>query len=425
MEHGIEESRNRLFFYLLSSLLSPLVRILVWYRVSKGLEERNRVRERYGYASIVRPTGSLVWVHAASVGETVSIVPLIKAYKNTYPDQTILLTTTTITARTIAQQRLTGFCIHQFVPFDVGPWVDRFLNHWKPSLSVFVESELWPTLIQRTYRRKIPLILLNARLSDKSYKRWLRFPFMAKYLLTRFNLCLAQSPTTAERLKNLGASNVKTMANLKFAAEGLPYDDQKFEKLKRLFQGRPLWVATSTHAGEEEIVLKVHQRLQKEFPNLLTILVPRHPLRIDKVEKMCEDLQLSSVRHSTFNEQSDFQIYLGDTIGELGLFFALSRIVLMGGSVVPIGGHNPIEPAISGCAVLWGPYMHNFKDVCQVLGESCYSVDTPEKLEETLKHFLQNPDKVLSIGEGAAAIVKKQAESVQDTAATLRAHYED
>lgn len=414
-----------MFFYLLSGLLSPLVRALVHYRVSKGVENKDRIKERYGYASIARPSGPLLWIHAASVGETVSIVPLIKAYKNAYPDQTILLTTTTVTASTIVQQRLAEFCIHQFVPFDVGSWVDRFLNHWKPSLSVFVESELWPNLIQRTYRRKIPLILLNARLSDKSYKRWLRFPFMSKYLLTRFNLCLAQSSTTAERLKNLGASNVKTMANLKFAAESLPYNDQNLEKLKSLFEGRPLWVATSTHAGEEEIVLEVHQRLQKEFPNLLTILIPRHPSRIDKVEKLCTDSGLSSVRHSIFNEQNDFQIYLGDTIGELGLFFALSRIVLMGGSFVPIGGHNPIEPAISGCAVLWGPYMHNFKDVCHVLSEPCYSVDTSEKLKETLKHLLQNPDKALSKGAEAAAIVKKQAESVQDTAATLRAFYEN
>ncbi len=409
-----------MFFYLISILLSPFIRCLARYRAYQGLEEGDRIKERYGYPSITRPFGSLVWMHAASVGETVSIIPVIKAYKSAYPDQTILLTTTTVTAGTIAKQRLEKLCIHQYVPFDVGLWVDRFLNYWKPSLSVFIESELWPNMIQRIYHHKIPLILLNARLSDRSYKRWLRFPFFAKYLLKRFDLCLAQSPTTAERLKKLNAPNVRTMTNLKFAAEPLPYCELKFEELKHLFKERPLWVATSTHAGEEEIVLEVHKNLQKEFPNLLTILVPRHPLRTDKVEKLCMDLGFSVVRHSSLNKQRDFQIYLGDTIGELGLFFALSRIVLMGGSFVPIGGHNPIEPAISKCVVLWGPYMHNFKDVCKILSKSCYNIKTPLELENTLRDLLQKPDETIAMGEKAAAIVKEQAKSIQDIITTLR-----
>jgi 3-deoxy-D-manno-octulosonic-acid transferase len=414
-----------LFFYLLSTLLSPFVRILVRYRVSKGLEEKGRVKERYGYTSHARPIGNLIWVHAASVGETISVIPVIKAYYSAYPNQAILLTTTTVTAGTIARQRLSDVCIHQYIPFDVGPWVDQFLDHWKPNLSVFIESELWPNLIQRTYHRKIPLILLNAKLSDKSYKRWLKFPWMAKFLLTRFSLCLAQSETTAERLKNLKASNVKTIANLKFAAEPLPYDEQKLAQLKHLFERRLLWVAASTHAGEEEIILKIHKNLQKEIPNLLTILVPRHPVRVDKIEKLCNDLELSSVRHSSFHEQSDFQIYLGDTIGELGLFYALSQIVFIGGSFVPIGGHNPIEPAMSECAVLWGPYVHDFRDVCKILSDSCYSVETPEKFEITLKYLLENPDQAISAGKSTAAIIKKQAESVQDIVATLRTYCTD
>jgi len=415
-----------LFLYLFSFVLSPFVRALTLHRARKGLEEKGRIKERYGAASLPRPKGPLVWIHAASVGETVSLVPLIKSYKSHYPDHTVLLTTTTVTAAMIAKQRLLNFCIHQYAPFDVGPWVARFLKHWKPSLVIFVESELWPGIVQQVHKKRIPLILLNGRLSDRSYHRWLRVRFLAKHVLSPFALCLAQSKDNADRFKRLGAPKVQVMANLKFAATSLPLSTKTLEDLSALFGGRPLWVAASTHPGEEDIVINVHKALQRKIPDLLTVLIPRHPGRAEKVAQLCEDQGLSVRRHSHSGtgRQSDFGVYLVDTIGELGVFFSLSSVVFVGGSFVPIGGHNPIEPSLFGCAVLWGPHMTNFRDVVSILKDACCTLETPKDLEKTVRDLLANPDKAKTLGMRALSIVKKQAEDIQTIVSTLRSFYE-
>ena len=412
-------------FYLLSILLLPFVRALTSYRLKNGLEEKNRTKERYGFASLERPRDPLIWIHAASVGETISLIPLIKSYKANYPTHSILLTTTTVTAASIVKERLSDFCIHQYVPFDVGPWVNRFLKYWKPQLAVLVESELWPNMITQIYKMKIPLVLLNARLSNRSYHRWLKFKFLARLLLSRFSLCLAQSPQTAERLVHLGASKVEVMANLKFAADPLPVSTEKLQELSPLFKGRAIWVAASTHLGEEEITIQTHQDLKKQFPNLLTILIPRHPYRCDKIKKLCENSGLLVQTHSTLNTETspNFDIYLVDTIGELGLFFSLSSIVFIGGSFVSVEGHNPIEPALFKCAVLWGPRMSNFKDVCAHLSNDCYTVQTQKELAASVQNLLLNPEKATALGAGAFEAVKEQAKGVQETVHLLRAFY--
>ena len=412
-------------FYLLSVLLVPFVKALTSYRLKKGLEEKDRIHERYGISSVERPRDPLIWIHAASVGETISLIPLIKAYKTHYPTHNILLTTTTVTAASIIKQRLSGLCIHQYVPFDVGPWVKRFLKDWKPQLAVLVESELWPNMITQVHKMKIPLVLLNARLSDRSYHRWLKFRCLAKQLLSRFSLCLAQSPRIAERLIHLGACNVEVMANLKFAADPLPVSADILQKLSHLCEGRAIWVAASTHASEEEIVIQTHHDLKKQFPNLLTILIPRHPSRSNKVEKLCEDSGLSVQSHSTINANStaDFDVYLVDTIGELGLFFSLSSIVFIGGSFVSVEGHNPIEPALFKCAVLWGPRMSNFKDVCAHLSDDCYTIQTQKELAEGVQDLLLNPKKAKALGAAAFSTVKEQAEEIQKTVHLLRSFY--
>ncbi|MBY0462510.1 MAG: 3-deoxy-D-manno-octulosonic acid transferase [Alphaproteobacteria bacterium] len=413
-------------FYFLSVLLVPFVKVLTSHRLKKGLEEKDRIRERYGIASVKRPRDPLIWIHAASVGETISLIPLIKSYKENYPGHSILLTTTTVTAASIAKQRLSDFCIHQYVPFDVGPWVKRFLKYWKPQLAVLVESELWPNMITQIHKMKIPLVLLNARLSDRSYRRWLKFKCLAKQLLSRFSLCLAQSPSTAERLIHLGASNVEVMSNLKFAADPLPTSLDKLQELSGLFKDRPVWVAASTHSSEEEIVIQTHHDLKKQFPNLLTILIPRHPNRCEKVKKLCEDSGLSVQSHSTLpaKSSSNFDVYLVDTIGELGLFFSLSSIVFIGGSFVSVEGHNPIEPALFKCAILWGPRMSNFKDVCAHLSDDCYTVLTQKELTEGVQNLLLNPKKVKALGAAAFATVKEQAEGAQKIVHRLRSFYD-
>jgi 3-deoxy-D-manno-octulosonic-acid transferase len=276
------------------------------------------------------------------------------------------------------------------------------------------------------HKMKIPLVLLNARLSNRSYHRWLKFRFLASQLLSRFSLCLAQSPSTAERLIYLGAPKVEVMANLKFAADPLPVSVDKLQKLSRLFKDRVIWVAASTHAGEEEIVIQTHHDLKKQFPDLLTILIPRHPNRCDRVKKLCEDSGLSVQPHSILHDNSsfDFDIYLVDTIGELGLFFSLSSIVFIGGSFVSVEGHNPIEPALFKCTVLWGPRMSNFKDVCAHLSNSCYTVQTQKELAEGVQELLLNPEKAKALGAAAFDTVKKQAEGVQKIVHLLRAFYD-
>ncbi|MBY0281139.1 MAG: 3-deoxy-D-manno-octulosonic acid transferase [Alphaproteobacteria bacterium] len=413
-------------FYLLSILFTPFVKVLASHRLKKGLEEKDRIEERYGIASAKRPEGPLIWIHAASVGETISLISLIKSYKENYPNHSILLTTTTVTAASIVKQRLSDICIHQYAPFDIGPWVKRFLIHWKPHLTVLVESELWPNMIMQIHKMKIPLILLNARLSDRSYHRWLKFKYLAKQLLSRFSLFLAQSPSTAERLIHLGASNVEVMANLKFAADPLPVSTDKLQKLSRLLKDRPVWVATSTHESEEELVIQTHHDLKKQFHNLLTILIPRHPHRCEKVKRLCEDSGLSVQEHSFLQAQSpsNFDVYLVDTIGELGLFFSLSSIVFIGGSFVSVEGHNPIEPALFKCAVLWGPRMGNFKDVCAHLADDCLTVRTQKELAENVQNLLLNPKESEVLGAKAFKTVKEQAESVQKIVHRLRSFYD-
>ncbi|MCX7338645.1 MAG: 3-deoxy-D-manno-octulosonic acid transferase [Alphaproteobacteria bacterium] len=402
-----------------SNLISPLIKLLIQRRLSKGLEEADRLSERYGQSSFQRPPGKVVWIHAASVGEVMSIVPFVERYTQEFPDHSILLTTTTVTGRMIAQQRLAGACIHQYAPFDVGAWVTCFLNHWTPCLCVLVESELWPNIIQQVHHRQIPLVLLNARLSDRSYRRWKKVKFAVRFMLSRFSVCLAQSPSVAERLIVLGAKNVQTIPNLKFSTQQLPVVEKEHQEWVAKLGGRPLWVAASTHEGEDAMVLLAHARLKQEFPNLLTIIIPRHPARAEGVKKLCLNNGYGAMCKSENSIGLPCEILIVDSIGELGLFFSLAKIVLMGGSFVPVGGHNPIEPALLGCAVIWGPHMHNFKDVCCVLGESCIAVTDQDAIVPIVTDLLQNPEKVHLLGDSAQNAVLAQAKGLGDIVRTV------
>jgi 3-deoxy-D-manno-octulosonic-acid transferase len=340
--------------------LGPLVHVYLKRRLKRGKEDPVRFRERLGLPGKVRPPGPLVWIHAASVGEATAMLASIERLLRERPALQILVTTGTVTSARLLEKRLPPRAWHQFAPVDLPLWVGRFLDHWHPDLALWVESELWPNLILETHARGAPMVLLNGRLSARSYTRWRWFPGLISPLLGAFALCLAQDRVQAERLRSLGAGQIAVAGDLKAAADALPVDAVQLESLRRQIGRRPVWLAASTHAGEEEIVADVHRELALIRPDLLTMIVPRHPGRGGAIARLLTDRGLRSARRRDGEPITDrTDIYLADTMGELGLFYAVAGIVFVGGSLVAEGGHNPFEAARLDCAVLHGPDVSN------------------------------------------------------------------
>ncbi|MGO4573414.1 3-deoxy-D-manno-octulosonic acid transferase [Microvirga sp. 2TAF3] len=349
-------------YHTVTAALEPAVIGLLYWRQRKGREDRTRLGERQGYPSRPRPKGHLVWVHGASNGETLSLMPVVE--RLTQRGLSVLVTSGTRTAAALIARRLPPGAVHQYVPLDVPRYIRRFLKHWRPDLALVAESEIWPNTIVALEKRQIPLVMVNGRISDRSYQRWQKLPGIIKALLDRFALCLAQTPDDAERLARLGAPRVLVTGNLKFDAPPPPADPRVVAHLSGLIAGRPVWLAASTHPGEENVIVAVHRALAQRHSNLLTIIAPRHPQRGPEVAAMAERAGLRAGRRSQgMHPDRATDIYVADTIGEMGLFYRLSPIVLMGGTLVPIGGHNPIEPAKLGAAILHGPHIHNAAEI--------------------------------------------------------------
>jgi 3-deoxy-D-manno-octulosonic-acid transferase len=353
----------------LSTVATPLVGALVKHRLKHGKEDEARVGERKGLSETERPPGPLVWIHGASVGEVLAVAGLVERMRAM--NIRILLTSGTVTSAAIVARRFPPDVIHQFIPYDSPRFVTRFLDHWQPSFALFVESDLWPNLIMSGAERRIPMIVVNGRMSQRSYQRWRAAPATMAALLAQFEMCLAQSQTDADRFSALGSPHVFNTGNLKFDVPAPPADPQKLEQLKQTVQGRPLVLASSTHPGEEDIVLDTHRRLAVYFPGLLTIIVPRHPERGQQIAHLTEANGLrAAVRSREQLPAPDSEIYVADTLGELGLFYRLSPLVFVGGSLVNHGGQNPIEPIKLGAAVLHGPHVGNFADIYRALDEA-------------------------------------------------------
>ena len=347
-------------------LAEPAAGALLAWRARKGKEDPARLGERRGYAGRPRPPGPLAWAHGASIGETLSLLPVIE--RLTRSGLSVLVTSGTRTSAELLARRLPPGALHQFVPLDAPRYVRRFLDHWRPDLALLAESEIWPNTILELDRRAIPLILVNGRLSERSFRRWAKWPAVARALLARFALCIAQTSDDAERLAQLGAPRIAVSGNLKFDANAPPADPRSLSSLSGALAGRLVWVAASTHPGEDESVAQAHVALARTFPNLLTILAPRHPGRGEEIAAIAGGLGLRAVRRSHGAEpDGTVDLYVADTIGELGLFYRLSPLVLMGGSLVPHGGQNPIEPAKLGAAILHGPHVDNFAQVYAAL----------------------------------------------------------
>jgi len=347
-----------------TTLGGPAIRLYLTRRMALGKEDPHRLGERLGRPGRSRPAGPMIWVHAASVGESISVLPLIERLRAMRPDGTVLLTTGTVTSARLMAERLPAGADHQFVPVDRAAYVRAFLDHWRPDLALWAESEFWPNLIGETARRGIPIVLVNGRVSDRSFARWRRHRRTIRKLLGGFRLCLGQSRTDADRLRDLGAPAVASPGNLKLAAPPLPADPAMLADLRRRVAGRPVWVAASTHAGEEALCGRVHRQLALSHPGLLTVIVPRHPERGPDIARdlVAEGFVVTRRSAGGLIDEST-TIYVADTIGELGLFYRLADVAFIGKSLVPLGGQNPLEAARLGRAVLFGPHMGNFRDI--------------------------------------------------------------
>ncbi|TCV76238.1 3-deoxy-D-manno-octulosonic-acid transferase [Neorhizobium sp. R1-B] len=359
-------ARTALLGYRLAGVaLYPLASPYLGYRAMKGKEDRARRLERLGYASLARPRGPLVWVHAASVGETIAIMPMIRELRRR--EIHILLTTGTVTSANLVQSRLADEVIHQYVPLDVKFPIKRFIAYWKPDACITAESEIWPTTVAELARRGIPQIRVNARISDRSFARWSNYGSVAEALFEKMALVIAQSDLDAERFRDLGAWPVIVSGNLKSDTDPPPCDEDVLARYRKEIGGRKTWAAISTFDGEEQIVSAVHRTLRPKNGQL-TILVPRHPDRADAIEAMLKEAGLTVARRSRNDVLTpETDIFLGDSIGEMGLYLRLTEIAFVGKSLSQQGGQNPLEPAMLGCAVLSGPQVQNFRDAYQHL----------------------------------------------------------
>ncbi|MCC6890632.1 MAG: 3-deoxy-D-manno-octulosonic acid transferase [Hyphomicrobiales bacterium] len=345
---------------------TPLTSFVLSHRLKRGKEDPARLAERRGETDVARPHGPLVWMHGASIGEVAAITPLIE--RIAARDFNVLLTSGTVTSAKLVGQRLPRGVIHQYVPLDAPRYVARFLDHWKPDLSLFTESDLWPNLITMTAERHIPLILVNGRVSERSFNRWRFAPGVIAALLRSFDLCLAQSAAYAARYRDLGAPRITTTGNLKLDVPEPPADQDSLRRLRAAIGDRTTIAAASTHAGEETTLIEMHRRLRHSFPRLLTIIAPRHPDRGPGIVEIAKDAGLTAALRSRGRlPEPEDHIYVVDTLGELGLVYRLAPVVFMGGSLASHGGQNPVEPIKLGAAVLHGPHVWNFAELYEAL----------------------------------------------------------
>lgn len=349
-------------------LLTPGLHGWLARRAKRSKEDPARKAERFGHASAARPAGKLIWLHAASVGEAQSVLTLVRGLLARDSSLSLLITTGTVTSAALVAQQNLPRVIHQYLPVDTPPAARRFLAHWHPDAILWVESEFWPQLLLQAHARAIPILLINARLSATSFTGWKRWPRAIRRILGCFTAIYAGSADDAARLRALGAGEVIEAGNLKFDAAPLRIDETALAELQQQIQHRPCWLAASTHANEEQRIAQQHLLLKTRFPGLLTIIAPRHATRGDTVAETLRHDGLTVAQRSKGEAiASTTDIYLADTMGELGTFYRLSPLVFLGGSLIAHGGHNPLEPARLGCAMLSGPHVHNFSDIMQQL----------------------------------------------------------
>lgn len=385
----------RIYNTLIRILYPLVISRYIKKRIQNGKEDAKRFNERMGRPTMKRPEGKLIWLHGASVGESVSMLPLINKLLEQYPDAHVMVTTGTVTSADVMGKRLPERAFHQFVPIDNPKFVTRFIRHWQPDLALWFESDLWPALLSGIKRKNIPLILVNGRISNKSFKRWQQFDFISKELLGCFTFCLGQTEEDAYRLRVLGAKDSMCLGNLKYAGINPPVDENKKNEIQSQIGSRPLWVVSSTHNDEELKIGKFLKRVNEQVSDLITIIAPRHPTRGTEIQEQLNGLGLKTALRSKGEKISkDTEVYIADTIGEVGIWYDMAPIVFIGGSLIPHGGQNFMEPSRFRDAVIVGPHMHNFTDAMNRAkkADAVIQVNDVQELEETLLQLLSNKD---------------------------------
>lgn len=396
-------------YRLLTRLLFPFIALYVLWRLQKGKEDAVRLKERFGYTHLPRPQGKLIWVHAASVGESISVLPLITRIVESHKDRHVLLTTGTVTSARLVADKLPKNTVHQYIPVDQYAAVRRFVAHWQPDLALWTESELWPNLVTEA-AKCCPVLMINGRLSEKSLTFWQRFPHVKQAIMASFSLCLVQSRGDGERVMRMGAPKVEYLGNLKYDAPSLPAKAALLEPLKESVGKRIIWAAASTHEGEEEQIADVHEQLKVLYPDLLTVLIPRHPHRGESIREGLQKRGMTVATRSKGDAITEgTEIYLADTMGELGLFFRIAKVVFIGASLIARGGHNPLEPARLGCAVIMGPSSYNFIEIVEDMQAKGALITVADKqaLALLLTSLLADTKKQALFGGKALTVVKE------------------
>ena len=381
-------------------LISPIIIIL---RIFKNKEDQKRFVEKFSIPSKRRQNGLLIWFHACSVGEVLSIIPLIKYYEKNNDVNQILITTSTLSSSKVLKKFKFKKTIHQFYPIDHFIFVNSFLNYWKPNISIFMESEIWPCMFHNLKHKGIPLILLNARITKKTFNRWLKFKNFTKSILNNIKIAYPQNKETKLYLKKLGLNNYSQIGNIKFAE----YDDANQnldKKLNLLLKNRKFWVASSTHNSEEIFFAETHQILKRKYNDIITIIIPRHIHRVKEIVSELQGLELKANLHSLRPKNlKNTDIYIVDTFGETKKFHKLSATVFLGGSIINRGGQNPLEAARYGAKILHGPFVSNFTDIYNLLKSNKISkkIYTATQLskEISFKKNVQSGLKIKNIGE--------------------------
>ncbi|MEP1229724.1 MAG: 3-deoxy-D-manno-octulosonic acid transferase [Litorimonas sp.] len=398
--HSRIMSLTALTYRAATTALSPLLPIWLKRRARNGKEDIARITERYGVASLSRPDGTLFWMHGASVGETLMLLPLIKALLVDHPKAYILVTSGTVTSAKLMAQRLPARCFHQYAPLDTPKAAKRFLAHWQPDLAIWAESEIWPNLILESHKRGVPMALINARMSEKSLKGWARHKKFAAKIFISFNYIQAANAQTAEALSKFTAQNLPIFASLKEAGSPLGFDNEQAKTLTEAIGTRPIWCAASTHAGEDEIILNAHAKILAVHPNAIILLAPRHPERSQDVHFLA--LNIIDGANCAFHSRKDLltdktQIYIFDTIGDMGLAFNLSAVTMMCGSLTDgLLGHNPLEPARHKNAVLTGPNVESFKNIYQDMFafDAAVTILDDMQLSQTICRYFAYPEEL-------------------------------
>jgi len=397
-------------YHAVTTVGRPLIGLYLGRRMARGKEDPERFAERKGVAGRPRPPGPLVWLHAASVGESLSLLPLIGRLCER-PGLGLLVTTGTVTSARLMAQRLPPQVAHQYVPVDLPAYVRRFLDHWRPDLALWTESDFWPNLLGESARRGVPLVLLQGRISARSFAGWRRVPNFIRKMLSAFPLCLAQTEEDARRLDILGAREVRCLGNLKLAVPPLPCDEAELARFRAAIGGRRCWLASSTHPGEEVLAARVHQAVASAHPGLLTIIAPRHPVRGAAIAAELTAMGLPCARRSLGQlPDAGTQVYLADSMGELGLFYRLAPVAFIGKSLGAEGGQNPFEPARIGTAIVFGPRMSNFAGMAAAMLEAGAAEEVADEgaLARAVIRLLADPG--LAAARAAAALAWAQSE---------------